>query len=483
MNRKIVCFLLAFTMLAAMISGCSSAKTATSSASSAETSSVASSAAASSQPAASASSAAASSAKTSSHVTNPNIEVTDKWAGDTLTIELSQGWADNRLDTIVDWFEEDYGVDVEVNFIGADDYTTQLQAKLTEGTASDIFWIQSDPFTIADYAQYAQDMSGAWWQSVMPETRQSACVYDGKLYGLQLWHNSPEYILVYNQTLLKELGYDKFPTTYSDLKQLCADCVKAGVSAPYFMSGSDGWYEQLAFFQIGGVYEEAQPGLYDGLNNNTQTFANNAKMLEVLNEFKELSDLGYFGKGWISGQYTDYETALIDRTSAFAMQNAGVADTLTAEASGDVFKLALNPLGDNDTYPTNAAGPTMFVNKASEHADLAAAFMAYCCDTACLQAMLDSWTELGYTNLDVTDDKVVQAWTDTEKEFVQSVPDEKKATSVLQIGTKYTNSAWGDFGNDMVAMCQGTETPEQVLEAMDGYRAELAKAANDPAWQ
>jgi hypothetical protein len=35
----------------------------------------------------------------------------------------------------------------------------------------------------------------------------------------------------------------------------------------------------------------------------------------------------------------------------------------------------------------------------------------------------------------------------------------------------------------MVAMCQGTETPEQVLEAMDGYRAELAKAANDPAWQ
>ena len=48
-----------------------------------------------------------------------------------------------------------------------------------------------------------------------------------------------------------------------------------------------------AFFQIGGVYEEAQPGLYDALNNNTATFAGNEKMLEVLGQFKELSDLGY----------------------------------------------------------------------------------------------------------------------------------------------------------------------------------------------
>lgn len=41
---------------------------------------------------------------------------------------------------------------------------------------------------------------------------------------------------------------------------------------------------QLAFFQIGGVYEEATPGLYDELNENKATFADNEKMLEVLNE-------------------------------------------------------------------------------------------------------------------------------------------------------------------------------------------------------
>ena len=61
------------------------------------------------------------------------------------------------------------------------------------------------------------------------------------------------------------------------------------------MPGADGWQHQLAFFQIGGVYEEATPGLYDDvLNENKATFADNEKMLEVLNEFKELSDAGYF---------------------------------------------------------------------------------------------------------------------------------------------------------------------------------------------
>lgn len=32
---------------------------------------------------------------------------------------------------------------------------------------------------------------------------------------------------------------------------------------------------ELAFFQIGGVYERATPGLYDDLNTNKATFADN----------------------------------------------------------------------------------------------------------------------------------------------------------------------------------------------------------------
>jgi raffinose/stachyose/melibiose transport system substrate-binding protein len=246
------------------------------------------------------------------------------------------------------------------------------------------------------------------------------------------------------------------------------------------MAGSDGWYHQLSFFQIGGVYEEAQPGLYDALNDNTATFAGNEKMLEVLNEFKELSDNGYFGDGWISDTYTNYEMAMLDRTSAFTIQNPGAISTLIEDGSEDEFDIALIPLGDNTWYPTNSQGPTMFVYNGSENTELAKAFFSYVCDTNCLQSMLDNWSD--YTNLDVTDENVQQGWSDEELEFVESIDSSKMVTPVLQVGTKYSNSAWNDFGNDMIAMCQGTMTAEEVLENMDGYRAELAATAGDEAW-
>lgn len=41
------------------------------------------------------------------------------------------------------------------------------------------------------------------------------------------------------------------------------------------------------------------------MNTNQATFADNEKMLEVLNEFKELSDAGYFGEDWIGTDSTN----------------------------------------------------------------------------------------------------------------------------------------------------------------------------------
>ncbi len=420
-------------------------------------------------------------AEESSHVSNENIVISDEWQGETLTMILSQGWADERLDEINDWFAEDYGVTVDVQYVDADNYTSVLQAKLTEGECADIFWIQSDPFTIADYYTYCEDLSGSWWQDIMPAARQESCIYDGSLYGLQLWHNSPEWLIIYNKTLLSEVGYDSFPTTYDELNDLCAALVDYGVDAPWFMAGSDGWYHQCAFFQIGPVFEEADPGLYDSLNDNTGTFAGNEKMTEVLDEFKELADNGYFGDGWISDTYTNYEMALLDRTSAFTMQNPGVIDVLAEDGSEDDFDIALIPLGDNTWYPTNSQGPTMFIYNGSDHVGLAEAYFSYICDTACLQSMLDNWTD--YTNLDVTDENVVQGWSDKELAFLDSIDDDKMTVPVIQVGTKYTNSAWNDFGDDMIAMCQGSMTAEEVLENMDGYRADLADIAGDPDWE
>jgi raffinose/stachyose/melibiose transport system substrate-binding protein len=404
------------------------------------------------------------------------------FSGETLSILVSAGWMDTRYDTTIARFEETYGVTVDVQTVPADQYFDLLNSKLTTGTCSDIFWIQSNPFAIksviVDPAKYCIDFSGEAWQNVMPEARQLSCTADGKLYGLQIWHNSPEFVLVYNKSMFDEMGLTA-PATYDELLKV-GEALLAKDITPWFVPGADAWQHQLSFFQIGGVYEAATPGLYDGLNNNTATFAGNETMLKVLGQFKELSDKGYFGKDWIGTSSTNMANDFADRKIAMAMANSSYIKQIKDDTgSTDEFGLALIPLADNSYFPTNPAGPTMFGYSGAKNPELVKEFFRFVCTPESLQEILDN--SPSYTNLDVNAE-IEQHWLPAEEAFVGAIPKEKMGYSVLQSGTKYTNDYWMQFGSDMVAMCTGQMTAEQVLENMDANRAESAKLANDPAW-
>lgn len=409
--------------------------------------------------------------------------VAQDFSGQELSILVSAGWMDNRYDATIARFEEKYGVTVDLQTIPADQYADILQSKISTDTLTDVFWIQSDPFAIqsqiVDPAKYCLDFTGADWANIMPATRLQSCTYDGKLYGLQLWHNSPEYVLVYNKSLFDENGWTA-PTTYAELKDLCAKIAAKGIT-PWFIPGADAWQHQLSFFQIGGVYEAATPGLYDGLNNNTATFADNAKMLEVLNQFKELSDAGYFGEDWIGSDSTNMANDFADRKIAMAMANSSFIKQIKDDTgSADQYGLSLIPLGDNSYFPTNPGGPTMFASASTTHPDLVKAFFSFVTTTESLQEILDN--SPAYTNIDVTDTNVKQHWLPEEETFMATIPADKMKIGVLQTATKYTNKYWMNFGADMVSFCLGEIQANDVLKNMDANRAEAAKAAKDPAW-
>ena len=405
-----------------------------------------------------------------------------QFEGEELSIIVSADWMNDRYDPTIARFEETYGVTVDLQTIPADQYFDILLSSLANGTCSDIFWIQSNPFAIksmiVDPENLCIDFTGADWQGVIPEARMSACMSDGKLYGLQVWHNSPEYVFVYNKTLFEELGLS-VPTNYAEFKDVCAKIAEKGIT-PWFVPGADGWQHQLAFFQVGGVYEEATPGLFDALNENKATFADNAKMLEVLAQFKELSDLGYLGEDWIGTDSTNMINEYGDRTIAMALNNSSYVKMLQDELdTTDEFGMFLIPLGDNTWFPTSPAGPTMFGYKGTTHPELVKAFFQFVCTPESLQEILDNSPK--YTNLHVNVD-IDQHWLPEEEAFMETIDPAKMNCCVLQNGTKYTNDYWMQFGADLVAYCQGTMEANDVLKAMDGYRAEAAATVGDANW-
>ena len=407
-----------------------------------------------------------------------------EFAGEELSILVSTGWMDNRYDETIKRFEETYDVTVDLQTIPADQYSDLLQSKLATDSCTDVFWIQSNPFAIesviVDPEKYCIDFTGAEWEEKIPEARRASCKYNDKLYGLQLWNNSPEYVMVYNKTLFEENGWE-VPTTYDELKDLCGKIAETGIT-PWFMPGADGWQHQLAFFQIGGVYEEAQPGLYEALNTNKATFADNEKMLEVLNQFKELSDAGYFGEDWIGTDSSNMANEFGDRNCAMAMANSSYIKQIKEDTgTEDEFGMFLEPLGDNTWFPTSPAGPTMFGYNGSEHPELVKEFFNFVTQTESLQEILDN--SPAYTNIHVNDDGVQQHWLPEEEEFMATIPEDKMTVSVLQNGTKYTNDYWMNFGQDMVSFCQGEMEANDVLKNMDTNRAEAAKTVGDTNWE
>lgn len=462
MKRKMISAILCCSMAAGMLAGCGSSSAA---------------------PAASNAGSETSEASEASQAASAASEATQDFSGEELSILVSQDWMNDCWDDVIAEFEDTYDVTVDLQTIPADQYDDTLQTKLTTDSCTDIFWIQSNPFAISsvivDPEKYCIDMTGEAWESVIPEARLSSCTYNDKLYGLQLWTNSPEYVLVYNKTLFGELGLEA-PKTYAELKAACEKISAQGIT-PWFIAGSEGWVQALAFFQIGGVYEEAQPGLYEALNNNTATFADNEKMLEVLNQFKELSDAGYFGADWIGATNANLDNDFADRKIAMAMANPGEISAIKEAGAEDEFGICLIPLGDNDTYPTNPAGPTMFGYNGSEHPELVKEFFRFCTTTESLQSILDKHTN--WTNIAVNDENVEQHWLPQEEELISAIDTAKQQTPVLQTGTKYTNDSWGKFCEDMIAFCQGTMEANDVLKNMDSNRAESAKVAGDENWK
>lgn len=204
-------------------------------------------------------------------------------------------------------------------------------------------------------------------------------------------------------------------------------------------------------------------------------------MIEVLEQFKEFSDLGYFGEDWIGTDSTNVGNEYADRTIAMSMQNSSYIQSLMTETeTTDEFGMFLIPLGDNTWFPTNPAGPTMFGYNGTEHPELVKEFFSFVASTESLQEILDNSPT--YTNLHVNDENVQQHWLDAEKAFVESIPAEKMVYSVLQNGTKYSNDYWMQFGQDMVSYCLGEIEANDVLANMDANRAEAAEVVGDPNW-
>lgn len=403
--------------------------------------------------------------------------------GVTLTYLLSQGWLMEPERALAEQFKEETGISIDFQVVPADQYFTVLSTRLNSGEGPDIFGGQSGVTDLKinyNITENGVDLSGSEWLERADPLAVAQTTVDGKTYGLTIW-TPGKWPVVYNKKVFDANGLVP-PTNFEELKTICTTLLAAGVY-PIYEPIADGWHHVLWFPEIGPRFEEVTPGLKDELNANEATFAANPTMLEAVSDMKELYDMGCFGPNALSdsGSETDLKLASgeyamvlapIGQPAAFATaaQEAGLADVTEAD-----FGFFPNPLADNQIQGIQPAGPSKFIYSKSPNIDAAKQYFEFLTRPENLQYFYDNEPTFAELNWPGYDSKLTEA----QKEYLDNTPQ----GTVYQVEVNYVNPQWMDMGADLTAMFTGGATPEQVLANIDQRRADMAGAANDPAWE
>lgn len=400
----------------------------------------------------------------------------------TITYLASQNWVLDSERALAEQFEAETGIHVDYQIIPADQYFSVLQTKLEAGGEGiDIFGGQSGKTDIQlqlGVEENAVPLTDEEWVQRMNPLSTEQVSLDGVVYGLTIWDTvGGSWVVVYNKQIFADSGIE-IPTTYDEFAAACDTLLAAGVT-PIFEPIADGWHHVLWFPELGPIYEANSPGLYDRLNANETTMADDPTMQADLSQLNELYSNGCFGEDALSDEFANTEAAMASGDYAMTVNRLGLPAQIEGaypEAPGDNYGFFLMPLADNQIWNVNPAAPTKFIYSGSEHVDAAKAYFEFLTRPENLQFTLDN--EDQFVLLDF--DGVSAELTADQQAFVDAYPDQG---TVLQTAVNYVNPQWIEMGQDIVAMFTGAMTPEQVLQTIDGRRADMAKAAGDPGWE
>ena len=399
--------------------------------------------------------------------------------GTTITYMASQDWVQDAEMELGEKFEQETGTHVDYQIIPSDQYTTLLMTKLNTGECTDIFGSQAGQFDIVtqlNVEKNAVDLSGEAWAETVDPLAFAETSVDGKLFGQPVQDVSAVWAIAYNKQVFAKLNLS-VPTNYEEFKAVC-EAIKADGMTPIYEAVSDGWHHQLWFCELGVAIEKAEPGTAEKLNNNEMGFADSAAAKQLVDQIKEMVDLGYWGDNYMANAYSDAAKAIAEGECAMTVANQGFPTELHdayPDFPAEDIGFFVMPLCDNQVLNMNPVGPTRFIYSGSANIDAAKQYLAFIAEPENLQYLIDNVPK--FNTLPFT--TATDAYSDEISAFYAAYPEHG---TVYQTSVKYVNPQWMEIGKELTAVILGDESSEQMLKNIDRNRADQAAAAQDPAW-
>ena len=396
-----------------------------------------------------------------------------------IKVMASDGWIYDVIGENAKLFEKETGIKVSFSIYAPHVYFRALKTILDSGEATDIFLMQSTRWYLdseIDPRKYCLDLTGEeWTKRLKPEWLPSVS-HNGRVYGLVIWDDDTGWVYTYNDKVFKRLGLAA-PRTTQEFMSACERIKRAGIT-PIYEPGASRWHSSLTFFEMGATFEERDPGLYERLNSNTQTFAGYEPFHRALGQILEAMRRGYFGDNFMANTIEGSKTALISGAAAMTLNKIGFSRSVlksnpdSGASSWGMFPI---PWLDNRTVSIERSAPTWFGNAKSRDREAVLQFFRF----LTRQDNLDRYAAEQPEGTSLSFPTKPVPLQPNEKDFLGT---SRLGGEPFQGGVKYIMSQWMEIEADFEQMLAGAMTPESFLAGVDARRANMAVAAGDPAW-
>ncbi|WP_240271604.1 ABC transporter substrate-binding protein [Paenibacillus timonensis] len=396
--------------------------------------------------------------------------------GDKVTIELaisksSQDSAFIQQD-LLDEFEKQTNIKVNLQLIPAEQTTTVLQTKLAVDETPDIIQYNlASATTDLNLERNFEILDNEPWASrILNKDVLSAY---GHIYSFHVSQDTGMQGVVYNKDIFDDLGLS-IPKNFDEFLAVCEKIKASGVT-PVFMPYKDNWSANIwPAAAFANFVSKTDPTFFDELNSNKKKWSDIPEFQTFLQQQYEVYKQGYTNADVLSDSYDMAVGKFLNKEVAMMFMGDWLIEGVLQQDPN--MRLGVFPIPSEQDASLGASplGGQLFIPKKAKHLAEAKEFLNFMGSKEIAQKIVDS---KGYvSNLNDVNTPELPAY---KQEIVDNYITPKKTVLTTDAYMLVDRSELYRLLQDQFA---GGLTPEEVLKSWDEKFSQLMKDKEIPGF-
>ncbi|MCM3172114.1 ABC transporter substrate-binding protein [Paenibacillus sp. MER 99-2] len=383
----------------------------------------------------------------------------------TLELAISKSSQDSAFiqQDILDEFEKQTNVKVNLQLIPAEQTTTVLQTKLAVDETPDIIQYNlASAVTDLNLERNFEILDDEPWASRI--VNKDVLSAGGHIYSFHVSQDTGMQGVVYNKQIFEELGLT-IPTNYEQFLAVC-EKIKASGITPVFMPYKDAWAANIwPAAAFADFVAKNEPTFFDDLNSNKKKWSDVPEFKTFLEQQYEVYTKGYTNTDVLSDSYDMAVGKFLNKEVAMMFMGDWLIEGVAEQDPS--MELGVFPIPSTEEASLGASplGGQLFIPKKSKHLEEAKQFLDFIASKDVAQRIVDSKGYVSNFN-DVTTPELPAY----KQDIVDNYITPKKTVLTTDAFMLVDRSELYRLLQDQFA---GGLTPEEVLKSWDEKFSQL----------